>query len=276
MNFLQKHPILITGASSGTGLGLCEKFINEGFQVIGNVRSQENAEKLKSRFPNNFIPLIFDITKPDQVKAASLSLTSEFGIKHLSTIINNAGSAKIGPLLHVSPDELTEHLNILVVGQLTVIQNFYNFLTPEQPHAEAGRIINITSVSGVNANYLFGCYTAAKHALEGMSKTLRRECKIYGIKVTVVAPGNIATALWDKQTIELAEKYRHTDYFEELTSSLRNITSSTVKTAMSVEEFSDAFYRVFAETEPANRYTIVKVKQSKIPFKSATVQIRQS
>lgn len=268
--------VLITGVSSGTGLGLTEKFIQEGNQVIGTVRSQEKATELRSRFGEHFIPLILDVTKPDQVASAAKTLNDRFGIDYLSAIINNAGSARIGPLLHVSMEEFKEHLEILVVGQLSVIQNFYRFLIPDNANHEVGKIINISSVSGIGTNYLFGCYASGKHALEGLTKTLRKECEIYGITVIVVAPGNIATAIWDKQTDDISETYRNTDYYESLKYSIDSIRSNTVKNAMSVNEFCDAFYDVYKDARPANRYTIQKSRNDKIPFSKATVRTLRS
>ena len=268
--------VLITGVSSGTGLGLTDKFISEGYQVVGSVRTPEKAAELQSQFGKSFIPLIFDVTRPDQVASGAEKLKHQLGVDYLSAIINNAGSAEIGPLLHVSAEEFKEHLNVLVVGQLSVIQNFYKFLIPDDTNQAVGRIINITSISGVDANYLFGCYASGKHALEGLSKTLRNECSIYGIKVVVVAPGNIATAIWDKQTDDIVEKYRNTDYCSSLENSIKNINSNVVKQAMSVEEFSDAFYRVFEDVSPVNRYTIIKSRNEKIPLSKMKVRILRS
>ena len=268
--------LLITGVSSGTGLGLTDKFIREGYQVIGNVRTHEKAAELQSRFGKTFTPLIFDITKPDQIASASRQLKDQIGVAPLSAIINNAGSAKIGPLLHVSSEEFKEHLDVLVVGQLSVVQHFYKFLIPDDENHAVGKIFNITSVSGVGSNYLFGCYASAKHALEGLSKTLRKECAIYGIRVIVVAPGNIDTAIWDKQTEDLAEKYRDTDYYHSIKNSIRNIGSDVVDQAMSVEEFSNAFYSLFREARPQNRYTIIKARNKTMPFSKVKVRILQS
>jgi len=268
--------ILITGVSSGTGLGLADKFIKAGYHVIGSVRTPEQASESQSRFGERFTPLNFDVTKPDQVTTASKYLKDQLGIHYLSAIINNAGSAEIGPLLHVPVDEFRRQLDVLVVGQLSVIQAFYRFLIPDDKSINSGRIINISSVSGVGTNYLFGCYASGKHALEGLSKTLRKECEIYGIKVIVVAPGNIATAIWDKQTEHIAAKYRNTDYFDSLISKIRSIASTTVKEAMSIEEFSDAFYSVFEDPGTADRYTIIKSKNKKMPFGKAKVRILPS
>jgi len=94
--------------------------------------------------------------------------------------------------------------------------------------------------------------------------------------VIVVAPGNIATSIWDKQTDDIIEKYRNTDYYQLLKNQMSNIGSDVVTKAMSVEEFSNAFFSVFEDTRPADRYTIIKSKNNKIPFSKAKVRIMRS
>ena len=268
-----REVVLITGVSSGTGLGLATRFADEGYRVAGSVRTREQAAELQSILGDHFMPLIFDVTDPDQVASAARQLKQQYKVEHLAAIVNNAGSAKMGPLLHVSVDEFREHLDVLVVGQLSVIQNFFGFLLPGDAKAEPGKIFNITSVSGVRPNYLFGCYAAGKHAFEGLSKTLRQECAMYGVKVIVIAPGNIATEIWGKQTEEMIGKYRSTDYFDGLGVKLNTISTDVVRQAMSVEEFSSAFYGIFTDSSPADRYTIVKSRNRKIPLSKAKVRI---
>lgn len=265
--------ILITGVSSGTGRGLARQFVGKGYRVVGTVRNSQNAVELQNQLGSLFIPLILDITKSDQVESASIRLKHELGISYLSAIINNAGTTTIGPLLHVSLEEFKDNLNVLVVGHLCVIQHFYKFLLPSAQNQTAGKIINITSISGVGPNYLFGSYTTGKHALEGLSKTLREECEIYGIKVIVVAPGSIVTAIWDKQTEKTADKYRDTDYYDPLRKKIKDIDTSVPKEAMSVDEFVNAFYTIFNEANPTNRYTIIKSKITRLPFSAFKVRV---
>ena len=270
---MQTDNVLITGVTSGTGLGLTKKFLNQGYRVFGSVRSAEKAEELQNELGKNFIPLVFDICNLEEIATAAEKLNAHLGEDSLSAIINNAGSARIGPLLYVSLDELREQLDVLVVGQLAVIQKFYRFLIPQDPDYGTGKIINISSVSGVGDNYLFGCYAAGKHALEGLSKTLRKELEIFGIRVIVVAPGDISTSIWGKQTEEMIDKYADTEYFPSLKQSIATINSSVIRNAMTIEDFSEAFFSIYQEKEPADRYTIVKTRRRKIPFSKETVRI---
>jgi NAD(P)-dependent dehydrogenase (short-subunit alcohol dehydrogenase family) len=260
-----KKAILVTGVSSGIGLGIARKLLGSGFRVFGSVRSKEQAENLSSRLGADFTPLVFDICKQEQLVQAEQELSTALGESGLFAVVNNAGSAEIGPLLHVPPEDVLRQLDTLVVGQLRVVQTFVRHLRtgPLAP----GRIVNISSVSGVGSNYLFGAYAAGKHGLEGLSKTLREELRRFGIKVVVVAPGNIATDIWPKQTSSLADRYRGTEYEADLEGALAAIATTTVKNAMSVEEFCDALYDVITTKNPADRYTVLKSRRRHGPLR---------
>lgn len=268
-----KKPLLITGVSSGIGLAMARKFLAKGFRVFGSVRSQAKADELQAALGESFTPLVFDICKQDELENAEKILKQALGDQHLVALINNAGSAEIGPLLHVPLDDFRQQLDTLVVGQLGVIQRFYSYLIPKSGTDKVGRIINISSVSGVHANPFFGCYAAGKHALEGLSKTLRHELQSLGIRVVVVAPANIATSIWPKQTRELIDRYKDTTYYRSLQQALEHIGRSVVKHAMSVDEFADALYEIFVMVEPADRYTLAKSKSRRNPFSGERVRL---
>lgn len=250
--------VFITGVSSGIGLSLAKAFVNSGYRVIGSVRSNEKALELKESMGCTFIPVIFDLLDHSEVRKTALYVKEILGNDHLSGIINNAGTAEIGPLLYVPLEDFRKQLEILVVSQLYIIQQFFRLLIPSDPNKSPGRIINISSVSGTSGNYFFGCYSASKHALEGMSKTLRSELKLFGIPVIVVAPGNINTLIWAKQTNNLIEKYSNTEYFVLLKKYLEQIGTDILNNSMTSKEFAVKFLKIFEEKEPAKRYTIKK------------------
>jgi NAD(P)-dependent dehydrogenase (short-subunit alcohol dehydrogenase family) len=265
--------VLITGVTSGIGLGMTRRFLSEGYRVFGSVRSSEKAAELRRMLGESFTPLVFDVCRQDEIDRAEPVVRESLQRGGLAAMINNAGGAQIGPLLHVSPDSLQQHLDALVVGQLRVIQRFFKYLVV--PEHVPGRIINISSVSGVGVNPHFGCYATGKHALEGLSKTLREEVRAYGVKVIVVAPGNIATDIWPKQRPELIETYRNTDYYPALKSALAHIGTSVPRDAMSVEEFTTELYRIFASSAPADRYTIVKARSLRLPLLRPQVKVTE-
>jgi NAD(P)-dependent dehydrogenase (short-subunit alcohol dehydrogenase family) len=267
-------PVLITGVSSGIGLGMARTFLSRGHRVFGSVRSPDKAEELRRTLGANFDPLVFDVCHPHEIERAEATLRTLLPEGRLDAVINNAGYAEIGPLLHVEPDALARQLDALVVGQLRVTQRFFRYLAA--PGQTPGKIINISSISGVDASPFFGCYVAAKHALEGLSKTLREEVRRYGVAVVVVAPGNIATEIWGKQRSDLLEPYRQTDYFAALQQRLAWIAADAIPNAMSVEEFASALYDVYADPTPANRYTIIKGKKPGMLPSRRTVRVTKS
>jgi NAD(P)-dependent dehydrogenase (short-subunit alcohol dehydrogenase family) len=263
--------VLITGVSSGIGLGMAKKFLHEGHRVFGSVRSQQKADELRAVLGEDFVPLVFDVCNQQEIDRAEAILRAALPNGRLDALINNAGYAEIGPMLHVAPEVLSRHLDVLVVGQLRVIQRFFKYLAA--PGHVPGRIINISSISGVGASPFFGCYVAAKHALEGLSKTLREETRQYGVAVIVVAPGNIATDIWPKQRPDLIEQYRETDYQAALQQRLEWISTDAVRNAMSVEEFTMALYGIFADPKPADRYTVIKEKRWPGPLSRRQVRV---
>lgn len=267
-----KNSVLITGVSSGIGLAMARKFLRGGFQVFGSVRSSATGETLAKELGPAFVPLCFDICQVSEIRQARAKLEATLAGRKLHALINSAGSAEIGPLLHVPLDDFRRQLEVLVVGQLAVIQELFPSLATTKVAGAGGRIINITSISGVNANPLFGCYAAGKHAFEGLSKTLRKEVERFGVRVVVVAPGNIKTAIWENQTSELIERYRDTEYFESLRGLLRHVGDSIVPNAMTAEEFADALFEIAMLPSPAERYTVRK-EPSRIPFAKPKVRV---
>jgi NAD(P)-dependent dehydrogenase (short-subunit alcohol dehydrogenase family) len=265
--------ILITGVSSGIGLGLTREFINSGYKVIGNVRNSTKASELQALFGKEFSPLVFDITNYWEIETAVKKLKDILGGDQLCGLVNNAGFTEIGPLLHVPINDVRRQFEVLVFSQLNVIQKFFPFLLPQDTSLPAGRIVNISSISGNASNYFFGSYCAAKHAFEGLSKTLREELKMYGVKVIVIAPGNIKTSLWGKQTFSIIEKYKGTVYYAALKKRVEHINSTVLENAINIEEFSTRFIEIFKQNDPAHRYTIVK---KKFPFvKEKVVVLRK-
>jgi NAD(P)-dependent dehydrogenase (short-subunit alcohol dehydrogenase family) len=125
--------ILITGVTSGTGFALAKAFINEGYRVAGSVRNSIKAIELEKLLGPLFTPLVFDITNHWEIDIAVNNLRNKLGIHHLDALINNAGGTEIGPLLHVPMSDFRRQLEVLVIAQLNIIQNFINFCFQKIP-----------------------------------------------------------------------------------------------------------------------------------------------
>ena len=190
---------LVTGVSTGIGYESLKALIDKEYHVYGSIRKQTDADRLRREFPKGFTPLIFDVTDQEAVDRAVAKVTSDIGDKGLSCLVNNSGIAIGGPLQHQPLEDFENQFQVNVIGLMRVTQAYLPLLGARENHPiEPGRIINISSVAGKFAQPFVGAYVSTKHAVEGLSHSLRRELLIYGIKVVIVGPGAVKTPIWDK------------------------------------------------------------------------------
>ena len=248
--------IVVTGASTGIGKSITEMLIQKGFHVFGSVRKQADAERLRSDLGAAFTPLTFDITDEAAVHAAATQVREQLKGETLFGLVNNAGIAVAAPMLYLKPDDFRKQIEINVTGQLIVTQAFTPLLGADRSlNGKPGRIVNITSVSGKNGSPFLGAYAASKHALEGLSESMRRELMLYGIDVIIVAPGPIATPIWDKAEDVDAEQYRNTDYYES-GKKFQKYTIKKGRSGLPPEAVSKAVVKALTAANPRVRYAI--------------------
>jgi len=248
--------IVVTGASTGIGKSISEMLIQKGFHVFGSVRKQADAERLRSDLGAAFTPLTFDITDEAAVHAAATQVREQLKGETLFGLVNNAGIAVAAPMLYLKPDDFRKQIEINVTGQLIVTQAFTPLLGADRSlNGKPGRIVNITSVSGKNGSPFLGAYAASKHALEGLSESMRRELMLYGIDVIIVAPGPIATPIWDKAEDVDAEQYRNTDYYES-GKKFQKYTIKKGRSGLPPEAVSKAVVKALTAAKPRVRYAI--------------------
>ncbi len=181
--------VLITGASTGIGRATALHLDGLGFTVYAGVRKTEDGEALRAVASQRLVPLIVDVTDAATIAAASVTIATA-GVP-LAALVNNAGIAAAAPLEFVPIDEFRTQLEVNVVGHLAVTQAMLGLL-----RASRGRIVNVTSVAGLFAGPMLGPYHASKWALEAMTDTMRMELAPWGIEVSAVEPGQIATPIW--------------------------------------------------------------------------------
>lgn len=204
---------LVTGASTGIGRACVEKFAAEGWQVFASVRKGEDGERLKAEIGEAVVPLVFDVTDGPAIARAADEVREALMGATLGALVNNAGIAVAGPLLHLPIEEMEKQMDVNVTGQLRVVQAFGPLLGADRSLTGApGRIVNISSVAGFSAAPFVVPYACSKFALEAFTQGLRRELTPYGIDVVAINPGPIATPIWDKAEAVDTEQYAHTDY----------------------------------------------------------------
>jgi NAD(P)-dependent dehydrogenase (short-subunit alcohol dehydrogenase family) len=178
---------LITGVSTGLGRALAEEVLAQGATVIGTVRKPEDLARFATLAPGRAIGLALDVTDREAVRTAlPAAIEAQAGI---DVLVNNAGYALTGAFEEVSDQEFAHQMDTNFYGAAWVIAA----ALPGLRKRGGGRVINITSQSGVIGYPGLSIYSASKFALEGLSESLRAELAPFGISVTIVEPGGFRT-----------------------------------------------------------------------------------
>lgn len=252
---MQNKAIVITGASTGIGYGTAQRFLREGWHVFGSVRKQPDSERLQGELGERFTPLLFDVTDAEAIHAAAAQVAAALGTNTLRAVVNNAGYVVGGPLLHVPEADFQKQMNVNVLGPFRVAQAFAPLLGADRTRqGKPGRIVQISSVSGSMGFPFLGPYCASKHALNGMSESLRRELMLYGIDVIVVAPGAIETPIWQKTEEIDREQYRSTELAPALNRFAEVMTTQALKHALPPERVADDIWKAVTSARPKLRY----------------------
>ena len=247
--------ILITGASTGIGYGAARQFVRRGYTVFGSVRTDADADRLRAGLGGNFVPLLFDVTDEDAVSKAAQFLTNRLAGSGLGGLINNAGIAIGGPLQYQPISVIGQHFAVNVLGLVRVTQAFLPLLGTRDDHpVQPGRIQNISSVNGQVAIPFMGAYVGSKHAVEGMSHSLRRELAPFGIGVVIVGPGAVKTPIWGKGTD--ISPYASTPYYPAMLRFMKRVRMSEAQ-GFSVDYLGERIVRIHETPRPRIRYAIV-------------------
>jgi NAD(P)-dependent dehydrogenase (short-subunit alcohol dehydrogenase family) len=249
--------IVVTGVSSGIGAATARRLVASGAHVFGSVRRPESAARLQSELGNKFTPLIFDVRDEVAVNAAASQVRQALAGTRLCGLVNNAGVALPGPLALQPIAEFRDQMEVNLIGPLMVTQAFLPLLgTDPSLTGLPGRIVNISSVGGKLGGPFLGAYVAAKHALEGLSETMRRELMLFGIDVIIVAPGAVATPIWDKAEEVPFEPLAATPYGP----ALRRMRDNALKNGRAgypPEKVADVIWTALNTARPAARYAVV-------------------
>ncbi|MBF6978612.1 3-oxoacyl-ACP reductase [Aerococcaceae bacterium zg-BR22] len=181
--------VIVTGASSGIGLAQVQAFINQGHSVIG-----VDCQPFPTRIPvvdSKFHFIQADVSQPDGVHAV-MSLVESVWDTAVHVLCNTAG--QLDQFKRIDEITLTDWQHFLAVNvtsQMLMCQTFIPYLL-QQP---ASRIINMASIAGLTAGGGGVAYTAAKHAVVGLTKQLAYDYASTSLRVNAIAPGAIQTAM---------------------------------------------------------------------------------
>lgn len=250
--------VVVTGVSTGIGHAVARVLIGHDVRVFGSVRRSEDADRLQAELGPRFTPLLFDVTDAAAIQASVPTVASALGGATLFGLVNNAGIAIGGPLLHQPLDEVRRHLEVNVIGAIAMIQAFAPLLGSDSERAgQPGRIVNISSVAGRISAPFLGAYAASKRALEGMSHSLRRELMLYGIDVIIVNPGSVATPIWDKAETADESRYAGTDYAPWLVK-FRNAALRAGRSGLPADAVGDIVWTALTARRPRWYYPVLR------------------
>ena len=191
--------------------------------------------------------LVLDVTDAAAVERAAA------GIEELDALVDNAGIGIAGPLEVLPLEELTRQLDVNVVGQLRVTQALLPALRRSR-----GRIVLMGSISGRSALPFLGAYAMSKFALEAMADALRVELAPWGMHVSIVEPGTIATPIWTKPQRTAAELSPEAVelYGERLDKFRRLAAARTAGHAVPAVEVAKAVEEALTAKQPKTRYLV--------------------
>lgn len=247
---------MITGVSSGIGHATAKALIQAGFRVYGSVRKDDDAKRLVTELGPDFAPLVFDVTDEKAVKTAAARVRSALEGETLAGLVNNAGIAVAGPLVYLPIEAFRRQLDVNLTGVVVTTQAFAPLLGVDRAlKGKPGRIINISSGSGRKASPFLGPYSASKFGLEGLSEALRQEMMVFGIDVVVVAPGTVATSIWDKAGDIDVTPYATTVYAKPI-ENVRFMAIKNGKAGLPADMLGQVVKRALTVRRPQLRYAV--------------------
>lgn len=201
---MSRKSAVVTGSSSGIGLGIAEAFAGAGMNVMMNgIEPPDEVRPIVERLSNEhgikvgYEPA--DMTKPDGVRQLIDRARSEFG--QVDVLVNNAGIQHVAPVEEF-PDEKWQ-----AIISLNLSAAFYaaKAVAAEMKSRGWGRIINVASAHGLVASPYKSAYVAAKHGIVGLTKTLGLEMAEHGVTVNAICPAYVWTPLVEKQIPDTAK-----------------------------------------------------------------------
>lgn len=183
---LKDKVAIVTGASRGIGRSVIEQLLAKGAKVAG-------WGKTEPEFSHpNFTFCKADVRELEQVEAAFAETRNAFG-EEVHILINNAGLGYFGYFEEMAPEQFYELYEVNVYGIFHVCRS----VIPQMKKQQYGHIINLSSIAGLEGMPQVGAYCGAKHAVRGITDSLFRELRDFGIKVTAVYPGSVKTDFFD-------------------------------------------------------------------------------
>ncbi|XP_075055548.1 retinol dehydrogenase 7-like [Mixophyes fleayi] len=207
--------VFITGCDSGFGNLLARQLDRRGMKVLAACLTEKGAEELRKETSSRLQTVILDVTNSQSVSSAAKWVSTIVGDKGLWGLVNNAGiSVPCGTTEWLKKDDFSKILNVNLLGVIDVTINLLPLIRKAR-----GRVVNVASIAG-RLTICSGGYCISKYGVESFSDSLRREMRLFDVKVCIVEPGFFNTQItseellkknmksnWERLTEEVKKSY---------------------------------------------------------------------
>jgi NAD(P)-dependent dehydrogenase (short-subunit alcohol dehydrogenase family) len=263
-----QRAVLVTGASTGIGRKTAELLASRGFFVYAGARKDTDMAELDAI--ENIKAIRLDVTIQEQIDAAVETVRAEG--RGLFGLINNAGVAVIAPLIEATEEEMRFQMDVNVMGPYRVTRAFAPLILESR-----GRISTTGSLSGFVTWPLGGPYTMSKHAVEAYSDVLAAEMARFGVKVSVIEPGNYNSEIFPNLLRRMEEGGYSTDgslFKDQLDGMLGRVEAGLEEPEP--DAVAEAFFHAMSDDDPKAHYLVVPIqREAEVTIRAALRRLVQ-
>lgn len=244
-----QRAVLVTGASSGIGHKITERLAEKGFFVYAGARSQKDLDALNTI--RNVQAVRLDVTVASDI-ANAVATVSKAG-RGLYGVVNNAGVVGVAPLVEIEDKELDAVLGVNLLGPIRITRAFAPLLFESR-----GRVVNISSLNGIVASPMIGAYSISKHGIEAYSDGLSAELARFGIRVSMIEPGNYGTEIGLNMLARMDTAIVKGSRFEaQARATIKSMSGFASNPPP--DDVADAVFDALSSNDPRLRYLVVPV-----------------
>jgi NAD(P)-dependent dehydrogenase (short-subunit alcohol dehydrogenase family) len=188
----------ITGAGRGLGSAIAKAALAAGHAVVATGRDPQKVSAVLGAH-EHLLCLKLDVTRIEDAQAATAAAVARFG--RIDTLVNNAGNFYAGFFEELSPEQVRQQIDTLLLGPMNVTRA----LLPEMRRQRSGLVLTVSSTAGLAGGLFLSAYAAAKFGVEGWMESLAPEIAPYGIRTMMVEPGFFRTELLSAESTTFAE-----------------------------------------------------------------------
>ncbi|CAF3891866.1 unnamed protein product [Rotaria sp. Silwood2] len=248
--------VLISGCDTGFGNGLAIELDKQGFNVLAGVYDPNNKDLLAKTLSSRATVFKLDITRQEDINAAYEMISKETKVLH--ALVNNAGIGTGGHIDWISVELMRKVMDVNFFGHVRMTKKFLPLLIAKRD----SRVVNICSVAGYLTKPGMSAYAASKYALESFSDCLRREMAVWGLRVSIIEPGFMRTAiveghdeslrtLWDGLDDDVKDRWGE-QFLDKQVQSIKN--DIFMKNAENPAKVVQALKHAVMNTTPRIRY----------------------